>query len=374
MANFVAVRTRYYKHQKGQGVLDHAHAERNGFTRSANVHQQFSENNAGWYYHGAESSMDAYHKVYQRHAELKGKKPRSDMNTLFEHVVILSEEQFAELEEITKEAEEGADLSALIISRLKMYADKIKEEFGFEPLGIDFHLDEGTKQDDGSIKRNVHAHVMFYNYDFKREKAPLKNLMVKGKNENGKSNDLNPNFARMQDIAAESFEALGFERGVSKGLDNRKHEKKAQWIRSEQKRLEQGLRSSELKLNQGNIAVKQTKDKHARLSQEVKQRQAQLQDANEKLQRLEQEAGDVAVRIKRMQKQEEYVKTIADEAIGAILKPLADKLSKMASNVSEKALRELQERIRAYDESKSDGVIPESLQRELDDSLRPFRP
>lgn len=334
MANFVAVRTRYYKHQNGLGVLDHAHAKRNGYTRSSNVYEHFSGDNAGGYYQRSKSSMEAYRKIYERHTELKGKKPRSDMNTLFEHVVVLSEGQYAALE-----AKHGKDkVKNVVMHRLNEYAKDIQEQFGFEPLGIDLHLDEGTKQEDGSIKRNVHAHVMFYNYDFKRDLAPLRHLMVKGK-KNGKTLDLNPNFQRMQDIAAERFRRLGFRRGISQGIDNRKHEKKAQWIQTAQEK-----QTAELKVNQA------------------------------KLNELRSEAKKVSASIRRMRDHETYAKNLANEATEKLLKPLVDGLVTMASNVSEKALRELQERIRAYDESKPDGVLPESLQRELDDSLRPFRP
>lgn len=334
MANFVAVRTRYYKHQNGQGVLDHAHAKRNGFTRSSNVYKHFSRDNAGGYYHHAKSSMEAYKKVYERHAELKGKKPRSDMNTLFEHVVVLSEGQYAALEE-----KHGKDkVKHVVMHRLNEYAKDIQKEFGFEPLGIDLHLDEGTKQEDGSIKRNVHAHVMFYNYDFKRDLAPLRGLMVKGK-KNGKTLDLNPNFQRMQDIAAERFRKLGFQRGISQGIDNRKHEKKAQWIQTAQEQQE-----AELKVNQ-----------------------AKLDD-------LRSEAKKVSASIRRMRDHEAYAKMATNEATEKLLRPLIEGLVTMASNVSEEALRELQKRIRTYDEIKPTSTLPESLQRELDDSLSPFRP
>lgn len=334
MANFVAVRTRYYKHQNGLGVLDHAHAKRNGYTRSSNVHKDFSDDNGQGYFLGSKSSTEAYMKVYERHKKLKGKKPRSDMNTLFEHVVVLSEEQYAALEK-----EHGKDKTKrVVMHRLSAYARDIQEEFGFEPLGVDLHLDEGTKQEDGSIKRNVHAHVMFYNYDFKRDLAPLRGLMVKGKKD-GKTLDLNPNFQRMQDIAAERFEGIGFRRGISQGIDNRKHEKKAQWIQTAQKE-----QMAELEVNQA------------------------------KLDELRSEAKKVSASIRRMRDHETYAKNLANEATEKLLKPLTDGLVTMASNVSEKALRELQETIKAYDESKSDGVLPESLQRELDDSLSPFRP
>ena len=377
MANFVAVRTRYYKHQKGLGVLDHAHAKRNGYTRSSNVHEDFSGDNSQKYFLDSESSMEAYMKVYERHKKLKGKKPRSDMNTLFEHVVVFSEEQYAALEKTY-----GKDKTKLVVTnRLGLYAKDIQEEFGFEPLGIDLHLDEGTKQEDGSIKRNVHAHVMFYNYDFKRDLAPLRGLMVKGKKEDGKTLDLNPNFQRMQDIAAERFEAIGFQRGISQGIDNRKHEKKAQWIQTAQKKQMAELELNQAKLDEMQTAKeKQTAELEANQAkldelQTAQEKQTAELEANKaKLDELRSEAKKVSASIRRMRDHETYAKNLANEATEKLLKPLTDGLVTMASNVSENALRELQEIIKAYDKSKPDGMLPESLQRELDDSLRPFRP
>ena len=50
-----------------------------------------------------------------------------------------------------------------------------------------------------------------------------KDLMKKGKDENGKTLPLNHNFVRMQDLAAMAFKPLGFKRGISQGERNRRH-------------------------------------------------------------------------------------------------------------------------------------------------------
>ncbi len=239
MANFAAVRTRYYKHKAAIAILDHAHSKRNGFTKSSNVYKDFSGDNQGRYLSSESSCLDGYESMRTKHTKLKNKSPRSDMNTLFEHVVILSVEHYENLE-----AKHGKDQAIKeTLQALRDYAKKIEEEFGFKPLGFDLHLDEGYEDDNGNFKRNIHAHVMFYNYDFKAEIAPLRGLMKKGINKDtGKSFDLNPNFERMQDFVAGSFSKLGFVRGQSHGLDNVEHKSKTKHARAALGELEQQIK------------------------------------------------------------------------------------------------------------------------------------
>ena len=223
---FAAVRTRYYKADKAYSILDHSNANRNGFTRSVNVHSEFSHNNVGLYTNGCKNGAEALKKACARYKEVTGKKVRKDFNMLFEHIVILSEHQYIKIEKKYGESE----AKQLIVNHLRKYAVQIKKEFGFEPLGIDLHLDEG-RYDGGRFVRNIHAHVFFKNYDFKNKVAPLRHLMAKGKNSKSRTNQLNPNFEKMQDIVADTFIPLGFERGESKNVTGRKHLQKEQFVK-----------------------------------------------------------------------------------------------------------------------------------------------
>jgi len=202
--NFVAVRTAYYKQNKARGILAHGYREH---TNSPNVHERYTHFNYGMRYQSLDDCITQYKAT-------SGRSPQKKMNVLFEHVVVFSEDQFKERKPNKKEFDEC----------MQRYIKAIHAEFGFQPLGYELHLDEGhTDEKTGQFKRNIHAHVYFFNYDFKKKKAPLRDLMKKGKDENGKTLPLNHNFVKMQDLAAMAFNPLGFRRGISKGERNRKH-------------------------------------------------------------------------------------------------------------------------------------------------------
>lgn len=229
---FAGVKTYYHKQKAAEAVLDHAHAQRNGFTKSANVHPAFSPNNAGYYFHGAKSCAEALRLMCDKHKEVTGKKVRSDNNVLFEHVVFLSEFQVARLEK--KYGQENVKQEML--KRLMHYAESVKREFGFEPLGIDLHQDEG-RYEDGVFIRNYHSHVQFINYSFEKRFAPLRHMMKKGKNQDGRTNASNPNFEKLQDLVHQSFANLGFARGEPKNVTGREHLTKEEFVKNKRKEL-----------------------------------------------------------------------------------------------------------------------------------------
>tara|TARA_R110001583_G_scaffold164736_2_gene317221 strand:- start:3237 stop:4076 length:840 start_codon:yes stop_codon:yes gene_type:complete len=254
MTGHVCVRTRYYKAGPALAILDHAHALRNGFTRSQNVITAISHNNAGTYFSGTTSSLEAFEIMCERYKETTGKKCRSDFNALFEHILIFSENVYTDLEQ--KHGSERLKRSLLL--QLKKYAEKIKKEFGFEPLGIDLHLDEGLiDQQTGKVRRNIHAHIQFFNYDFDKRVAPLRHLMRKGVDENGRTQQLNPNFVLMQDIAGNLFSKAGFKRGESKDVTGREHLKKEGFVKQELKLREEEVNRLKRLANDLSVAIKQ---------------------------------------------------------------------------------------------------------------------
>lgn len=244
--NFVAVRAAYYKHtehtktvvkrqsikqRNGDGsisvtthqvpiqktyksaVAEIEHVSRTGATNSINVNSQYSNNNAIVFANGSISLIDAYYRCLDRYKELTKRRFRSDGNTLFEHIVILSEGHVSRLEALYGKEK----IKAEIVKSLKNYAASYAAQFGFEPLGFSLHLDEGHYDENNNFIRNVHAHVLFFNYDFKNKRSNLKYLMKKGKDPvTGKTNELNENFVACQDLAEKSFKKLKFRRGISK--------------------------------------------------------------------------------------------------------------------------------------------------------------
>ncbi|WP_156844042.1 hypothetical protein [Alteromonas sp. RW2A1] len=275
----VAVKARYYKYESAKAVLDHVVASRDGLTRSANVQSLFSTNNIGVVTKGCKTPIDALEDACKRYKRVTGKKVRSDFNILFDHVVVLSEAHYARLE--ASWGEEKAKRQ--VLSHMIKYANAIKVEFGFEPISVQLHLDEGHRDSNGNFIRNVHGHVSMYNFDFKGKVAPLRHLMKKGKNQAGQTNSLNPHFVRFQDIAAEIFKPLKFKRGISKDITGRKHLEKEEFVREKLAKKEVELVSAHNEVNKlkKEIGKYQTKainlnheiqnlqDKHAWLSMKV---------------------------------------------------------------------------------------------------------
>jgi hypothetical protein len=270
--NYIAVRTAYYKHDKltkkikkshnyqskkkngdvkaavnsqsierayKSALVEFDHVLRLGKTNSVNVHDELSYNNVTFSPADCDSPMDAYYKCRDKYKEVNGRSCRNDMNTLFEHVVILNSEHVSNLEKTL--GQEKAKQA--IVTCLKNYSKQYAEQYGFTNLGASLHFDEGHYDDNGEFIRNVHAHIMFFNYDFKNKKSNLKFLMNKGKDpKTGKTNELNKNFVAIQDLAFECFKYLNFIRGESSLLTLAKYLPKHQFL---QKKLTD--KKSELK-------------------------------------------------------------------------------------------------------------------------------
>lgn len=262
---FVAVRTQYMKSSNAVALLDHVHALRRGATHSPNVQPEYSHNNIGVYAYGCKDGISAFERSCDRYKAATGKKIRSDFNALFEHVVVLSESQYSFIEEKVG----NEQTKKLVINSLKCYAKSIKMEFGFEPLSIDLHLDEGHYDLSGHFIRNIHAHLTFFNYDFQKKVAPLRHLMVKGQSASGRTLQLNPNFEKMQDLVFDSFCNLGFIRGESKSTTNIKHYSKERFVKEKLDKLTSLSIELELKSRQMKHELKTAEKKKVSLESEI---------------------------------------------------------------------------------------------------------
>jgi hypothetical protein len=294
MASYVSVNTKYFKYEQARAALDHAFHLRNGFTCSHNVIEHLTKDNAGYYYHGAKSGVDALDIMYEKYKQTTGRSCRSDFNCLFEHIVIFSEEHFSSLER--KYGKEK--LKEAMVHQLKVYAEKIKMEFGFEPMSIDLHLDEGFFDPlTGKITRNSHCHVSFFNRDFANKISPLRGLMAIGKSINGRTNSINLHFSKMQDIAAQVFghEKLGFKRGISKDITSREHLSKEAFVKS--KLQKQELESERIKQANANLLIQLNQSKSAN--------EALKRDIHDKaivLERLESQVSNIKGQLKSLEK------------------------------------------------------------------------
>ena len=291
---FASVRTKYYKADRAYSILDHSNANRSGYTNSANVNHEFSLSNVGLYIKGCENASEALEQACIQYKEVTGKKVRNDFNLLFEHIVILSEHRYIKIEK--KYGESKA--KQILVNHLRKYAAQIKNEFGFEPLGIDLHLDEG-RYEGGRFVRNIHAHVSFFNYDFKNKVAPLRHLMTKGKNSKSRTNQLNPNFEKMQDIVANTFEPLGFKRGESKNVTGREHLKKEKFVKEKLNEMAQTvevLNSRNQELESQLISQKQKSDQ---LSDQIQMQETKKSWLESKISNLTNMADQLELAIKK---------------------------------------------------------------------------
>lgn len=137
---------------------------------------------------------------------------KSNESTLVEMVVALSEEQALNYLESGKDLGVGFD----------NFTKKLCEKYGFTPLQVSLHLDEGNVEN-GVKKLNIHAHLTLFNFNFEKERSVLRTL---------KKQD----YKDLQDLAANSFQEVGlnFIRGEGKEITNKKHLERNDFILSKQ--------------------------------------------------------------------------------------------------------------------------------------------
>lgn len=202
--DFVSSNIEYYKHSSSLKVDDH---DKRKIPNDENVYQELSHNNFGVIFKD-------YKEAYKNHGDAIGKKVAKNANTMIDCVVSFSHDQFKLLME-----DKPNNYKGVLLNHLKMLGLKIQNEYGFEPLSIDFHMDEGKPLPDGSIENNYHAHLTFYNYDHVKKCAPLR------KYRNNKSA-----FSKLQTMTGDVFAGLGFQRGVSKKITKKDHKKKNDYV------------------------------------------------------------------------------------------------------------------------------------------------
>ena len=216
MSNFVAINAKYYKNSNSSGGIGHVQRV---FAENRNSIKEFQSNNFGCGF----DILDKYNETYKKVEEIKGKKIQKTANTYMDSVLIFSQNQ---VEELMKKPNWKADFSQHINDLMQ----DMKNETGLEPMGWEMHMDEGHKDPTtGKYVMNYHAHLIFYNFDFKTNKAPLRELMGR------KSDSI---WSKLQDVAANRFADLGFIRGVSAEMSKDKHLEKDEHIAAKQAEIE----------------------------------------------------------------------------------------------------------------------------------------
>ena len=260
MSKYISVKTKYYKHSNASGEMGHVDRL---FAENVNSFPEYTKNNFGSDF----ALLSRYKELNDRRVGITGKNVRKDANTFFDAVVVFSLEQFEELER----THPTADLQEKLSLMMNDYMQKMKDEYGFEPIGFKFHLDEGhIKQyeayqnqqerlkkglvpDDekmiekADLTRNIHAHVLFYNFDFEKKISPWRGLKKK-------------DFERFQDLAALSFEKLGFVRGISKKITKKKGLERDDFINQKQAEQARIIEENSRIIEQQNADIKQKDD------------------------------------------------------------------------------------------------------------------
>jgi len=214
MKKFCAAKTKYYKTSNASGELGHVNRL---FSENKNVLDGDHLKNFG------DGDLLGKFKAKLIDAETdKGKKFQANSNTYIDQVLIFSSDR---VEEII--ARNGYKIFSEGMTKLiRGYQQRLKEEQGFEPLGFNFHMDEGHKDPEtGKIKYNYHAHAIFLNYDFTKKIQPLRKLT-------------RADFAKQQDFLADVMKRGGFERGTPKAQTGAEHREKADHVTHIRKQAE----------------------------------------------------------------------------------------------------------------------------------------
>lgn len=235
MKNYVSANAKYYKNSNASGAFGHILRT---FLENKNVFPEYTKNNFS-----SPDIMKKYQELYSNHQSNLKKKMTGKENTFLDIVVAFSLDTFEELEKnlSKEELEEKLKLS------MNSFLNTLKMNYGFEPVGFAFHLDEGhICPETGILKRNIHAHAIVYNYDFKNKVAPLRKMKKE-------------HFSEWQDLAGHSFAPLGFQRGVSKEETLKNHLEKDIYVAEKHKVLEQEIEKLKTTVKRGNLKVEELK-------------------------------------------------------------------------------------------------------------------
>ncbi|TWX64870.1 hypothetical protein ESZ36_19460 [Colwellia demingiae] len=228
---YCAMNTKYYKNSN-VGEIDHV---LRNMAINVNSIESLTKNNFGFCF--GDSDLKTHYKNKLDQAKKANKLAlQSNSNTFIDSVLIFDSVQFEKcLNDGKKDEVEQAT---------KDFMQEYKNLYGFEPIGFEFHLDEGTKIDFDTyekldieeqkkyvavendneaftteyIKRNIHAHAIFLNYDFQKNKSCLRNMRKK-------------DWENSQDLLHKYFEKFGFDRGEKKKTSKKDHKNKAEFVR-----------------------------------------------------------------------------------------------------------------------------------------------
>ncbi|OUR75859.1 hypothetical protein A9Q75_17335 [Colwellia psychrerythraea] len=229
--NYCAVNTKYFK-DNNLGAIAHILRK---MIDNKNTVECLSKNNFGYVF--GDGDIEGNYKAKLEKARKANKYViQKDSNTFIDSVLVFDAQRFNECLREGKQDE--------IEQATKDFMNEFKENYGFEPVGFEFHMDEGTIIDTEKlaeldedeqkkyipidnpdedfttehIKHNAHAHAIFLNYDFEQNKTCLRFMTRK-------------DWGDSQDLLHKHFQKFGFDRGEKKQTSKKDHKTKADYVR-----------------------------------------------------------------------------------------------------------------------------------------------
>ncbi len=221
MRNYISVNAKYYKETRIRKIVNH-----NSRTSDVNYllpdeHKKYENKSIIYDFNNnvVEANNDKRIELFNQALDKKTKIMhdkgyyKKGNNELLEMVVSLSEEQ----------AKHYLDNDIDLMQGYNKFMENMLTHYGLKPLSVDLHCDEGYINENGKVKYNIHAHCVFHNFDFEKQKTILRTL---------KKSD----WELMQDIASVSFldNNLKFIRGEAKEDNSLKHLERNDFIAKKQ--------------------------------------------------------------------------------------------------------------------------------------------
>lgn len=240
---YIANNTKYYN---DSNISEIAHVIR-AMLKNKNAFEDLTKNNFGYTFDNEDLNLV---KNYQlKLAEAKKQNPsaiQKKSNTFIDSVLVFDHQLMFDL----LNSEDGKNQ---VEQSIKDYMLDFKDQYGFEPIGFQFHLDEGTfftekqfneledeelkkrlvktKNEDGEegyLKQNMHAQAIFLNFNKETGKTCLRNMRKK-------------DWSDCQDLLHKHFKKYGFDRGEPKQHQSKDHKNKDEYL----KQLQLEIKKSE---------------------------------------------------------------------------------------------------------------------------------
>ncbi|SJN55392.1 hypothetical protein VR7878_01224 [Vibrio ruber DSM 16370] len=237
---YVANNTKYYN---DSNMSEIAHVIRS-MLKNKNAFEDLTKNNFGFTFDNEDLNLVQNYQL--KLAEAKKQNPsaiQKKSNTFIDSVLVFDHQLMFDLlnsEDGKKQVEQS----------IKDYMLDFKDKYGFEPIGFQFHLDEGTfftekqfneledeelkkrlvktKNEDGEegyLKQNMHAQAIFLNFNKETGTTCLRKMRKK-------------DWSDCQDLLHKHFEKYGFDRGEPKQHQSKDHKNKDEYLKKLQVEIE----------------------------------------------------------------------------------------------------------------------------------------